>query len=83
MAFNIKNDETDELLRRLVAVTGESLTDAVTVSLRERLRRVERAHDDERLRRILDLAAAAHRLPLLAAGDPDDVLGYGADGLPT
>jgi antitoxin VapB len=83
MAFNIKNDETDELLRRLVAVTGESLTDAVTVSLRERLRRVERAENDDRLRRILDLAAAAHRLPVLAASDADAVLGYDTDGLPT
>ncbi len=37
MAFSIKNPEADRLARRLAEVTGESLTDAVTKSLKERL----------------------------------------------
>ena len=35
MAFSIKNPEADRLARRLAEVTGETLTDAVTKSLKE------------------------------------------------
>ena len=42
MALSIKTDEADRLARELSSVTGESLTRAVTVALRERLDR-ERA----------------------------------------
>jgi antitoxin VapB len=43
MAFNIKNEETDRLARELVELTGESLTDAVTIALRERIVRCRRS----------------------------------------
>lgn len=39
MRLTIKNPETDRLARELVALTGESITAAVTVALRERLER--------------------------------------------
>jgi antitoxin VapB len=42
MALSIKTAEADELARTLARLTGESMTDAVTVALRERLAR-ERA----------------------------------------
>ena len=42
MAFNIKNEDCDSLVRELVEVTGLSLTDAVTQAVREKLER-ERA----------------------------------------
>ncbi len=42
MALSIKTAEADELARSLTRLTGESMTDAVTVALRERLAR-ERA----------------------------------------
>ena len=41
MALNIKNDAAHALAIRLAAVTGESLTTAVTRSLRERLDRMQ------------------------------------------
>jgi antitoxin VapB len=47
MALSIKTAEADELARSLVRLTGESMTDAVTVALRERLAR-------ERARRAMD-----------------------------
>jgi antitoxin VapB len=40
-ALNIKNDETYSLARRLADETGESLTEAVTTAVRERLARLE------------------------------------------
>jgi antitoxin VapB len=42
MALSIKTADADELARSLARLTGESMTEAVTVALRERLAR-ERA----------------------------------------
>jgi len=41
MSLNIKNPEAHELAARVAALTGESLTLAVTQSLRERLSRLQ------------------------------------------
>ena len=41
MALSIKDAVADELARRLAAATGETLTQAVTVAMRERLVRIE------------------------------------------
>ena len=43
MGLNIKNDETCRLARQLARLTGESMTGAITVALRERL-----AHEQRR-----------------------------------
>ena len=45
MSLNIKNEEAHRLASRLARMTGESLTDAVTQALRERLERVEAPND--------------------------------------
>ena len=42
MALSIKTEEADALARALAGLTGETMTEAVTVALRERLAR-ERA----------------------------------------
>jgi antitoxin VapB len=42
MALSIKTDEADRLARALARLTGETMTEAVTAALRERLAR-ERA----------------------------------------
>lgn len=39
MALSIKSEEADRLARALAELTGETLTDAVTTALRERLKR--------------------------------------------
>lgn len=82
MAFSIKNDEADALARRLSSTTGESLTDAVLVALRERLQREEakrRIGTADRLRR---LAAEAAQLEIIDDRPADELLGYDARGLP-
>jgi antitoxin VapB len=43
MSLNIKNGETHRLAADLATLTGESMTRAVTVALRERLERVRRS----------------------------------------
>jgi antitoxin VapB len=45
MSLNIKNSEAHALATRLAQKTGETLTDAVTTALRERLERLERTAD--------------------------------------
>ena len=50
MALSIKSKEAYRLARELSQLTGETLTEAVTTSLRERLERVYKdsaLHDDE------------------------------------
>ncbi len=42
MAMNIKNEEATRLAKELAAITGESITKAVTEALRERLNRKKR-----------------------------------------
>jgi antitoxin VapB len=85
MAFNVKNDETDRLLRELTTLTGETLTDAITIALSERLQR------EQRLRAAMDdpddtsLGAAIARLrslPVLDHRSDDEILGYDDTGLP-
>jgi antitoxin VapB len=50
MALSIKTAEADRLARTLAQLTGETMTEAVTVALRERLaREQERRKKDEDL----------------------------------
>jgi antitoxin VapB len=53
MSLNIKNEEAHRLASRLARLTGESLTEAVTRALRERLERVEAPND--LARQLLDI----------------------------
>ena len=83
MALSIKNDEADQLARDLAATTGETLTDAVLVALRERLEREQARRKGtvgERLRRLSRVGAA---LPVIDDRSPDEILGYDEQGLPT
>ncbi len=65
MAFSIKNPEADVLVRELTALTGESLTAAVTESLRQRLKRERLVHGPtkaERIREVLERAQSLERV---------------------
>ena len=82
MALSIKSDEADRLARQVAAATGESLTDAVVGSVRERLDRLHAARGPSLLERIGRLQAEARALPVLDHSTPEEILGYDADGLP-
>ena len=86
MSLNIKNDETVRLVKELAAVTGESLTTAVTEAVRERLERVrasDEADIEARIQRISDLAREIreHAPPGYFDQDFDELL-YDENGLP-
>ncbi len=83
MALNIKDPDADRLARDLARATGESLTTAVAVALRERLERVRGAARGDRLSAELDrIGERCGRLPLLDDRTDDEILGYDSDGLP-
>ena len=63
MGLNIKNEETCRLARELARLTGESMTGAITVAVRERLDREERQRSMEaRLKRMREIADRCARL---------------------
>ena len=84
MSLNIKNPEAHRLARKLAEATGESLTEAVTVSLRERLASVQKQEEPAGLERavaeIQDFVAALPDRDLRRA---EEILGYDARGLPS
>ena len=59
MGMNIKNPEAHELAAKLASLYDETLTEAVTVALRERLARATR---EERLERLKAIAEEMHKL---------------------
>jgi len=59
MSLNVENPQAHALARRVARLTGETLTEAVTKALRERLARLEQAEgSDEALYRKLKAIAA-------------------------
>jgi antitoxin VapB len=82
MALSIKTEEADRLARELAAVTGETLTEAVTEALRERLGRLRVSKQEyvDRLRRLGD-EYAGHRV--VDPRSPEEILGYDEHGLPS
>jgi antitoxin VapB len=83
MSLNLKNPETARLIRELADATGESMTQAVTTAVRERLHRL-RAGDAERSERVWAIVRELRaRLPDgYLDQDFDDLLYDPATGLP-
>ena len=85
MSLSIKNRETCRLAVELARLTGETMTGAITVALRERLEREEHARSvDVRLQKMRTTAERC--AGLLAPGPPAERHGealYDERGLPT
>ena len=81
MSLNIKNEETCRLARELADLTGETMTGAITVALRERLERQREIA--ERLKRMRAISKRAAKLlrPGPSAVEHGDFL-YDENGLP-
>jgi antitoxin VapB len=83
MALSIKHPEADRLARELASRTGETLTEAVVVALRERLARQTGRSQTAPLRNELaDIRRRCASLPLLDERTPDEILGCDERGLP-
>lgn len=85
MSLNIKNEEAHRLAGHLAKLTGESLTQAVTVALRERLERLEAQgkSQNDLAERLLAIGrdCARHLTEPYASADHGDLL-YDERGLP-
>ena len=83
MHLNIKNDEAHKLAAELAKLTGESLTSAVTLALRERLAREQRRRrTDSIAARLMKIGSQFATLPDTGRS-PDEILGYDEHGSPT
>ena len=84
MGLNIKNEETCRLARTLARLTGETMTAAITVALRERLEREHHRHGADALAQ--ELHAIGQRCARLVGPGPSAVehgdLLYDERGLP-
>lgn len=83
MALSIKHPEADRLARELAERSGESITEAVVVALRERLARLRRRRGaPARRAKLRALRESMRELPVLDPRAPDVILGYDDRGTP-
>ena len=84
MSLNIKNEETCRLAGELARLTGETMTGAITVAVRERLEREKRERSAEA--RVQALREIAERCAKLLGPGPSSVehgdMLYDQRGLP-
>jgi antitoxin VapB len=83
MSLNIKNEDANRLAHELAGLTGESLTTAITIAVRERLDRLQQSKRgalSDRLLRIGKDCAAHLKGPSLSIEHGD--LLYDEKGLP-
>ena len=82
MSLNIKNEETYRLAQAVSKETGETMTDAVTVALKERLERLHKQRKKRNMAR--DLLEIGVRFSRLVKGKPFDhgEFLYDVNGLP-
>lgn len=78
MVLSIKSSKADKLARDLVALTGESITEAIVVSLEVRLELEQRRR---RERGISDIIERFGQLPVLDERTPEEIIGYDEQGL--
>jgi antitoxin VapB len=83
-SLNLKSDEAYRLARELSKRTGESMTKAVVIAMRERLERLEQEPAENRVQRILAIArdCAAHLSEEARSIDHDALLYDERTGLP-
>jgi antitoxin VapB len=83
MSLNLKNEETNRLAHELAGLTGETLTTAVTIAVRERLERLQQSKRGALSDRLLKIGkdCAAHLKEPFLSVDHGDLL-YDDRGLP-
>ncbi|MEX2648490.1 MAG: type II toxin-antitoxin system VapB family antitoxin [Alphaproteobacteria bacterium] len=80
MALNIKSAEADRLARELADLTGESITEAVTKAVRERIERSQRAKKESIKALLAGIRERVSKLPVLDDRPIDEILGYNEFG---
>jgi antitoxin VapB len=74
MTLSLKNDETEQLVRKLAEMADESLTTAVTIAVKERIERLEKSDKRKsRLEWLINLSN--YTAPLLKDLPPSTEIG--------
>lgn len=78
MALNIKDPEADRLARQVAEMTGETITQAVVIALREKLKREERRQGDVDMLvdDVLGIARSVTAAPTLDHRSDEAILGF-------
>jgi antitoxin VapB len=83
MPLSIKNEETEQLARRVAKETGESITDAIQKALQERWERlIARRRNHILSGQIEEMLRRVDELPDRDSRSADEILGYDQDGIP-
>jgi antitoxin VapB len=84
MPLNIKDRATEQSVRELAGLTGETVTAAVRRAAEDRLHRLRRERAAGSLAaELLEIGQRCAALPDLDPRTPDDILGYDKRGLPS
>ena len=82
MSLEIRAPKADVLARELATATGEDIDTAVVRAIEERLARTPRRRAADENAAIEALFDRLAQLPVLDSRSPDELIGYGPDGLP-
>lgn len=81
--MNIATPRIEDLAQRLARATGEDVETAVARALEERLSRVAPPAGSPAYRQALrEFFDEAAQFPVLDRRSPEEIIGYGPDGLP-
>lgn len=82
MPLSIKDPRTDRLARELARRTGETITEAITRAVEERLQRLAGRRRRSLADELDEIAKRCAALPVLDARTPEEIIGYDDRGLP-
>ena len=80
--MNITSPRVEALAQRLAQVTGEDIETAIERAIEERLSRAVPPLARHRAAATNKYLAGIKALPVLDSRSPDELIGYGPDGLP-
>jgi antitoxin VapB len=83
MALSIRNPKTEKLARKLAAESKETITQAITRALEERLERVRgRSESIDVAEELLKISQRCSAIPDRDRRSADEILGYDSLGVP-
>jgi antitoxin VapB len=83
MALSIRNTKTEKLARELAAESGETITQAITHALEERMERLRgRSSTTDVVEEILKISKRCRTIPDQDQRSADEILNYGPTGAP-
>ena len=83
MALSIRNQKAEKLARELAAESGETITQAITHALEEKLERLRgRSTATDLVEEILQISMRCSAIPDQDQRSADEILGYDSIGVP-